>query len=428
MLHKPLRGARDLLLMTSTWILLTLAVFGALATVAAVVPGRFLGWGNMLWFALSMPVAELPLFHVALSWLTLLVLEQFGALGALPGQIGAGLIVASSLALLLVQRRALSSEAILEAALHDALGRDFAAAIPPERRELLQRSGGVRPLLLPFALRRGPVLRERDIPYGSHPQQMLDVYRPAQAMATRAPVLIQLHGGGWITGSKDDQALPLIYHLAARGWLVVAANYRLSPAARFPDALVDCKRVVAWVRDHAVQLGADPQYIAITGGSAGAHLASLVALTPGRPDLQPGFEQAATHVSACVPLYGVYDFIDRGATQRDGGALTRWLERTVMPCAPAADPALWDLASPVAQCSAGAPPFFVLHGTADSLAKVEEARLFVAELRTRSAGKVAYGELPGAQHAWDFFHSVRCRASVRAIASFLEWQSARARS
>ncbi len=425
MLHEPLRGARDLLLMTSTWILLSLAAFGAMATVAAVVPGRFLGWGNMLWFALSMPVAELALFHVALSWLTLLVLAQFGALDALPGQLGAGLITASSLALLLVQLRALPSEAILQTALHDALGRDFAAAIPKERRTLLQRSGAEQPLLRPFAVRRGPVLRERDIAYGEHPQQRLDVYRPARATSTRAPVLIQLHGGGWITGSKDDQALPLVYHMAARGWLVVAANYRLSPAARFPDALVDCKRVVAWVRDHAARLGADPQCIAITGGSAGAHLASLVALTAGRPELQPGFEQAATHVSACVPLYGVYDFIDRGATQNDGGAMTRWLERTVMPCALAADPTLWDLASPMAQCRPDAPPFFVLHGTADSLAKVEQTRLFVAALRARSREPVAYGELPGAQHAWDFFHSVRCRASVRAIASFLEWQRAR---
>jgi acetyl esterase/lipase len=86
---------------------------------------------------------------------------------------------------------------------------------------------------------------------------------------------------------------------------------------------------------------------------------------------------------------------------------------------------LWDLASPVAQCRSGAPPFFVLHGSADSLAKVEEARLFVAALRAQGGAPVAYGELPGAQHAWDFFHSVRCLASVRAIALFLEWQRAR---
>jgi len=411
----------------SAWVLFWLATGGALASLAALVAGRHLGWGNLVWFAVSLPVVELPLFHVGLAVLAVVALASIGALSAVPGQVALVLVAASAAMLLVVQWRALSSERILGEALAAALGPDFPTAIPPQRRPLLaDGEPGLRRLVRPFALRSRGVLRERDIPYGSHPQQTLDVYRAAGPAQCGAPVLIQLHGGGWITGSKNDQALPLIYHLAARGWVVVAADYRLSPAARFPDALVDCKRVVAWVRQHAHQHGADPQFIAITGGSAGAHLASLVALTPGQPALQPGFEGADTRVSACVPLYGVYDFLDRHDVRRDGGAMTDLLARTVMPAAPADTAALWELASPIAQCGPDAPPFMVLHGTHDSMAKVEEARLFVGRLRGLSQAPVAYGELPGGQHAWDLFHSVRCAATVRAVTRFLEWSRAAA--
>ena len=407
----------------STWILLGLASWGALASLTALLPGRHLKWGNVVWFAAALPVAELPLWHIALAALTVTALAGFGALSALPGQLALVLIAGSVVALLVVQWRARPSEPILHAALEAALGTGFEAAMAPQRRLLLaDGEPRLRRLLTPFALRSANVLRQRDIRYGAHPEQTLDVYRAAKPVPGAAPLLIQLHGGGWVTGSKNDQALPLIYHLAARGWVVVAANYRLSPAARFPEALIDGKRVVAWARQHAGEFGADPQFIAITGGSSGAHLAALVALTADRPALQPGFEELSTAVSACVPLYGVYDFLDRQGLRRDAGAMTEWLARTVMP--PAAAPALWELASPIAQCHAGAPPFLVLHGTHDSLAKVEEARQFVARLRSVSRSPVAYGELPGAQHAWDLFHSVRCAATVRAVTQFLEWARA----
>ena len=76
-------------------------------------------------------------------------------------------------------------------------------------------------------------------------------------------------------------------------------------------------------------------------------------------------------------------------------------------------------ASPIAKVHAGAPPFFVIHGTHDALAYVEEARHFVEALRGVSANPVLYAELPGAQHAFDTFHSRRSAHAVDAVASFL---------
>ena len=71
--------------------------------------------------------------------------------------------------------------------------------------------------------------------------------------------------------------------------MCVAINYRLSPKATWPDHIVDCKRAVAWVRDHIAEYGGDPTFLAVSGGSADGHLAALVALTPNATEWQPGF-------------------------------------------------------------------------------------------------------------------------------------------
>jgi len=201
----------------------------------------------------------------------------------------------------------------------------------------------------------------------------------------------------------------------------VAPNYRLSPGARFPDHLVDCKRALAWVRRNIAPYGGNPGFIAVTGGSAGGHLAALVALTANEPRLQPGFEDVDTTVAAAVPFYGVYDFVDRHGLKGSGATMVQWLEKTVMPCSPERDPGVWDLASPIAQVCRDAPPFLILHGTHDSLASVAEARHFAERLHAVSMQPVIYAELPGAQHAWDIFRSRRALESTHAVMRFLEW-------
>ena len=99
----------------------------------------------------------------------------------------------------------------------------------------------------------------------------------------------------------------MMLELARRGWVCVTINYRLSPKATWPEHIVDCKMAVAWVREHIAEYGGDPGFVCVSGGSAGGHLSALLALTPGDPAFQPGFEETDTHVDACVPVYGVYD-------------------------------------------------------------------------------------------------------------------------
>ena len=88
-----------------------------------------------------------------------------------------------------------------------------------------------------------------------------------------------------------------MYHLAARGWVCVAINYRLSPQATWPDHLVDCKRALAWIREHIAEYGGDPDYVVVTGGSAGGHLTAMMGLTAERPAV-PARLRGRRHVRA----------------------------------------------------------------------------------------------------------------------------------
>ena len=206
--------------------------------------------------------------------------------------------------------------------------------------------------------------------------------------------------------------------LAARGWVCFNVDYRLSPLATFPDHLVDVKRAIAWVRDHADEYGIDPDFIAVSGGSAGGHLSTLAALTANRREYQPGFESADTSVQAAVPFYGVYDLTNRnGAWPAE--TIPDFIAPIVMKADPTEAPEAYAAASPLDQVHEAAPPFFVIHGQLDILAPVEDARDFVARLRAVSAEPVYYLELRGAQHAFETFASIRANAVVDAAVRFL---------
>jgi acetyl esterase/lipase len=260
---------------------------------------------------------------------------------------------------------------------------------------------------------------EGDISYGEcGSRNHLDIWRrPDLDRNGRAPVLLQVPGGAWMVGNKRGQAHPLMSHLCELGWICVAINYRLSPRSTWPDHIVDVKRAIAWTKENIADYGGDPDWIAITGGSAGGHLSSLAALTPNDPRFQPGFEEADTRVQAAVPFYGVYDFT------RSDGALHPMLVPVVakrvfkLSRTDIAEP--FRVASPITHVCQDAPPFFVLHGTNDSLIPVEQARSFTARLREASRQPVVYAELPCAQHAFDIFGSARAAHAAVAVEQFL---------
>ena len=258
-----------------------------------------------------------------------------------------------------------------------------------------------------------------DISYGEYgSRNHLDIWRrPDLDRNGRAPVLLQIPGGAWMIGNKRGQAHPLMSHLAELGWVCVAINYRLSPRSTWPDQIVDVKRAIAWTKEHIAEYGGDPDWIAITGGSAGGHLSSLAALTPNDPRFQPGFEEADTRVQAAVPFYGVYDF-----TRTDDAIhplMVPMVAKNVFKLSRTDISEPFRVASPITHISEDAPPFFVLHGTNDSLIPVEQARSFTARLAEVGREPVVYAELPYAQHAFDIFGSARAAHAAVAVEQFL---------
>ena len=298
----------------------------------------------------------------------------------------------------------------------------LAGVVPSEfidERPSADRRGAV----LPFLNGSRDRLKTRGVVFAEAGNQRLklDVYEPIAppAPGDRRPAIMQIHGGAWVIGTKDEQGVPLLNHLAANGWVGFNVEYRLSPRAKFPDHLVDCKTALAWIRDHADEYGVDPNFIVVTGGSAGGHLCALMALTENDPAFQPGFEDADTSVQAAVPFYGVYDLLDRGQDQID--TFLRFMEEVVMGSHPEEDPEGWAAYSPIDRIHGDAPPMMLVHGDADVLVPVGGARRFAAALGRASSNPVVYAELHGAQHAFEIFASVRTVRTVEYVERFLAW-------
>ncbi len=341
-------------------------------------------------FVATMSINEIPSVLLAAFVTSML----FGGRPAGPVEIaGTGVLAGATVAgLIWLQVRAGAARATLERGLDRGLGPDRRT----ERRA--DDKGATLPpipwwpgVLLPFQRRDRRVTRRRNLAYGPDAANHVDLYR-GRATGSARPVLIHLHGGGFVSGGKSRESVTMLNQLAAHGWLCLSGNYRLRGQGQHPNPLIDTKRLIAWTRAHAQELGADPGSIFIAGCSAGAHLAVSAALTPGQAWLQPGFEDADTTVAAAIALYGYLG------------------PRTAAPDS-----------SPALLADADAPPVLIIHGRNDTAVPVDHARAVAEHLARASRNPVAFIELPGTQHSFDRFGSVRARITADAVEAFLDW-------
>ena len=257
----------------------------------------------------------------------------------------------------------------------------------------------------------GDVHREVEVPYWD--DLTLDVYRKPEV--DRGPTLIYVHPGSWMRGRPGRQARVMFHRLASRGWVVLDIRYPLSPNATFPEHLIGVKRAIAWAKTDGSRVGIDPERVAISGGSSGAHLAALAALTDGNTELQPGFESVNTSVVACVPFYGIYDLLVRNPTRIDWP----FVARHVLKATASEAPDLYRLGSPIDQIHPQAPPFLVVHGEFDSIVLPAESVQFVEALREGGV-EAEYLGVIAAQHGFDAVASIRSRAVAEACVAWLE--------
>ncbi|RMU49495.1 Esterase/lipase/thioesterase protein [Pseudomonas savastanoi pv. glycinea] len=170
---------------------------------------------------------------------------------------------------------------------------------------VLAALSGCSPLKLLNTLNpTGPVDHVYGVAYGQDPRNTLDVYTP-QTKPANAPVVVFFYGGSWNTGSKANYAF-VGEALAARGMVVVIADYRLYPQVRYPSFLEDSAKALAWAHKHAKTYGGDPDRLYVMGHSAGAYNAAMLALAPRwltREGLSPSI------LSGWIGLAGPYDFL-----------------------------------------------------------------------------------------------------------------------
>ena len=386
------------------WLFLLAALAGTAIVVNAARPSR--GPISLLpsW-ALAFLTLDLALFHIVLALAFAGGFALLGALEAWPGKLALLLTLASSAVLFVLWLPSLRAASVADA-----------VAAELELDEVERIPG--RLLLNPIPRVRDGVSVLRDVPFSRRAGRVLamDIYR-GSGHGARRPGLVFIHGGAWVLGDKREQGLPLCNHLATLGWVCANANYRLSPGATYPDHVVDAKDAVAWLREHSSEYGVDPDFIAIAGNSAGAHIAAMTALTDN-PARGSGDDQHDASVQAIVTCYGVYDL-----TNRLGVHGSAFLKRLIGPHVVKAfsdtEPERFHAASPMDHVERVSIPWLMLQGDRDSLTPAPEAREFARRLREHSQHPVGYAEFPGAQHAFDIYYSLRAVAAVELTARFL---------
>jgi acetyl esterase/lipase len=244
--------------------------------------------------------------------------------------------------------------------------------------------------------------------------QHLDIYERKGSATGQRPAMIQIHGGSWSGGNRAQQARPLIHALAQGDWSVFSIDYPLVPDVAFPDNLLAVHSAIAWVRRNADELRIDRSRIFLTGGSSGAHLAALAALTDTHAEW--GTREASDPpIAGAVTFYGVYDLLDRHDIRDDWLVVSEGLvraDRTLQP-------ERFRNASPIDYVAADAPPFIVIHGRHDSLVPYAESVYFVDALKSVSAGGVDLLLLPGASHSFDSIPSIRTQLLVHRLVDHL---------
>ncbi|MEQ1839095.1 MAG: alpha/beta hydrolase [Verrucomicrobiales bacterium] len=254
------------------------------------------------------------------------------------------------------------------------------------------------------------VRMERDlayVPYGDEAQR-LDLYLPELTSEKPLPLIVHIHGGGWMGGSKFP--CPFV-GMVARGYVVASVEYRFSQKAKFPAQIQDCQAAIRWLRANAGKYRIDPEKVGVVGGSAGGHLSALVGTAGGTGTFPPigGNEDQSDRVQAVCDIYGPADFttvVKQAAEDKNVKNIFEFNSPkdpySSLIGVPLETEATSRAVSPVTYVSEDDPPILILHGTHDALVPYAQSVQFAEVLKAKGV-PVWLQTLPGAGHGGPVF-------------------------
>jgi acetyl esterase/lipase len=258
---------------------------------------------------------------------------------------------------------------------------------------------------------------ERNLAYGVHERNKLDLYLPPGD--DPKPLIIWVHGGAWMAGSKDgpNPALPFL----EKGFAVASINYRFSQHAVFPAQIEDCKSAVRWLRANAKKYHLDPDHFGAWGASAGGHLVALMGAVGDAKDLDGdgGNKDVSSRVQAVCDWFGPSDF----SKEAEQALPTSKIDRTKPDCpeakligGPLAEhPDRVTRANPITYISRTCPPFLIVHGEEDDIVPVGQSRILHEALK-KSGVESTLVAVPGAGHG----RGIGTPEQMRQIAAFFD--------
>lgn len=250
------------------------------------------------------------------------------------------------------------------------------------------------------------VKMERDISYvpNGDESQKLDLYLPEKPAERPLPLIVHIHGGGWMGGNKFP--CPVV-GMVAKGYAVASVEYRFSQKAKFPAQIQDCQAAIRWLRANAKEHNIDPDHIGVIGGSAGGHLSALVGTAGGKKALPMigGNEEQSDRVQAVCDIYGPANFstvLQQAADDKNVRNIFQFdLQKDpyskLIGMSLEGNQEKTDAVSPVHYVSKDNPPILILHGTHDALVPYAQSVEFAAALKAKGV-EVWLQTLPGSGH------------------------------
>ncbi|MDP2894930.1 MAG: alpha/beta hydrolase [bacterium] len=222
----------------------------------------------------------------------------------------------------------------------------------------------------------------------------LDIIRLKEPAKSPMPVVVWVHGGAWLGGSRKGGPATI---LAGQGYFVASVEYRLSQEAKFPAQVEDCKCAIRHLRAHAKKYNIDPDRIGCWGLSAGGHLVALLGTSGGVKELEGkgGWQDQSSRVQAVCDWFGPTDFPKMGGSHNDinspecqliGGSYTEKAD-------------VVRAANPITHVTADDPPFLIMHGENDNTVPIGQSELLDEALK-KAGVEVTFVRVKNAGHGF----------------------------